>query len=87
MPYGPYSMPHMVDIMPHMVDIMPHMVAVAFVVYINFINKTVSIPYDLNFIVHCVECIGSSTSTYQNDYVSHYIYKQAAAVIIDNWNV
>lgn len=61
MSYGLY-------IMPHMVDVMPHMVAVAFVVYINFINKTVSIPYDLNFmvksIVHCVECIGSSTSTY-----------------------
>lgn len=66
--------------MPHMVDVMPHMVAVAFVVYINFINKTVSIPYDLNFmvksIVHCVECIGSSTSTYLNNYVSHQINKQ-----------
>lgn len=73
MSYGLY-------IMPHMVDIMPHMVAVAFVVYINFINKTVSIPYDLNFmvksIVHCVECIGSSTSTYLNKYVSHQINKQ-----------
>lgn len=60
--------------------IMPHMVAVAFVVYINFINKTVSIPYDLNFmvksIVHCVECIGSSTSTYLSNYVSHQINKQ-----------
>lgn len=44
MSYGLYIMPHMVDVMPHMVDVMPHMVAVAFVVYINFINKTVSIP-------------------------------------------
>lgn len=66
--------------MPHMVDVMPHMVAVAFVVYINFINKTVSIPYDLNFMaksnVHCVKCIGSSTSTYLNNNVSHQINKQ-----------